>query len=166
MTGRKAKNCYRPAARGFLRRGPFIILLTLIASIVSAEAPADPVGVWIPARPDSVIERIHISGSPLDYIATIDYRCFTAVCSTFQSLIAEGSRPPTFSVRLEGGGPAPMLALRWQSGPPCNHAGSDQNPLVWWTASINPQPGKTDAGAVKRAVCLVHPPAPPSPKQR
>ena len=139
---------------------------TLIAGIVSVEASGGPVGVWIPVKPDRVIERIHVSGSPLDYIATIDYRCFGAICSTFQSLIAEGARPPTFSVRLEGVGPAPMLVMRWQTGPPCNRAGADENPLAWWTATINAPSGKTQAGAVPRGVCLVRAPAPPSPKRR
>ena len=143
-----------------------IVFILFIANVAPAEASNDPVGVWIPVDAHNVIVRIHISGSPLDYIATIDYRCGAAVCSTFQSLIADATHPPTFSVHLEGVGPAPMLALRWQSGPPCNRAGSDQNPLAWWTASINTQPGKTDAAAVKRAVCLVQPPAPPSQRRR
>ena len=138
----------------------------LIAGIVSVEASSTPVGVWIPVKPDRVIERIHVSGSPLDYIATIDYRCFGAICSTFQSFIAEGTRPPTFSVRLEGIGPAPMLVMRWQTGPPCNRTGADENPLAWWTAGTNASPGKAQTSAVPRAICLVRAPAPPSPKQR
>jgi hypothetical protein len=137
-----------------------------MANVAPAAASGNPLGVWTPVKRDNVIERIHVSGSPLDYIATIDYRCGAAVCSTFQSLIAEGVNPPTFSVHLEGVGPAPLLALRWQKGPPCNRAGSDENPLAWWTAAIHAPPGKKEAGAAGRVVCLVRLPAPPASQQR
>ena len=141
-----------------MRTVPLIVFAALVANGTPAAASGDPAGVWIPVNRDTVIERIHVSGSPLDYIATIDYRCGAAICSTFQSLIAEGANPPTFSVRLEGIGPAPLLALRWQNGPPCNRAGSDQNPLAWWTAAIHAPPGKKQQpGTAGRVLCLVHP---------
>jgi len=159
VTGRKTKNCYGRAPDS-LRRGELIILLTLVASVASPEAFGDPAGVWIPVKRDSVVERIHISGSPPDYIATIDYRCATAICSTFQSLIADPAHSSTFSVPLGSIGPAPMLALRWQKGPPCNRPGSDENPLAYWTADTARAPsGKTQRPAVG-GLCLVHPPTP------
>jgi hypothetical protein len=135
-------------------------LIALIANIVHAKA-FDVAGVWTPVKRDSVVERIHISGSPLDYIATIDYRCATAICSTFQSLIADPAHSETFSVPLGGIGPAPMLALRWQKGPPCNRAGSDENPLAFWTAASHVPSGRQQAGAAGRVMCLVRPPPPP-----
>ena len=159
MIGRKAKNWCGPAAR----IAP-LVLIALIANIVPAKA-FDVAGVWIPVKRDSVVERIHISGSPLDYIATVDYRCGTAICSTFQSLIADPAHSPIFSVPLGGIGPAPMLALRWQKGPPCNRTGSDENPLAWWTGAIHAPSGKQQASEAGRIMCLVHPP-PPSRERR
>ena len=137
-----------------------IILVLFIANVAAAEASHDPFGVWIPADAHSIIVRIHISGSPPTYIATVDYRCATSVCSTFQSLAAEGpSASPTFAVPLGSVGPAPILALRWQKGPPCNRTGSDDNGLAYWTAAINPPSGEKQAHAFGRIVCLVRPPA-------
>jgi hypothetical protein len=160
VTGRKTKKCYGSAAPDSLRRRELIILLTLVASVVSPEASGDPAGVWIPVKRDSAIERIHITGSPLDYIATVDYRCGAARCSTFQSLIGDAAHPPAYSVRLEGVGRTSMLALRWQKGPPCNRPGSDENPLAYWTADTARAPsGKTQMPAVG-GLCLVHPPTP------
>jgi hypothetical protein len=147
-----------------LRLCPFITAIALLANLKPVEAAGDPAGVWIPAKPDSVIERIHISGSPLDYIATIDYRCATAVCSTFQSLIADGARPPTYAVHLDGVGPAPVLALVWQRGQPCNRAGSDENPLAYWINSV--PSAKKQVGTPARVVCLVRPPVPQSRQRR
>lgn len=137
-----------------------IVLILFIANVAPAEASTDPAGVWIPADAHSIIVRIHISGSPPAYIATVDYRCATSVCSTFQSLVAEGpSASPTFAVPLGSVGPAPTLALRWQKGPPCNRAASDENALAYWTAAVNAPSGKKQAGAVGRVLCLVRPPA-------
>jgi hypothetical protein len=69
-------------------------------------------------------------------------------------------------VHLDGVGPAPLLALRWQKGPPCNRAGSDENPLAWWTAAIHAPAGKKEAGTAGRVVCLVPLSAPPAGRQR
>jgi hypothetical protein len=149
-----------------MRTVPLFGFVALVAHVAAAAASGDPSGVWTPVKRDSVIERIHVSGSPLDYIATIDYRCGAAVCSTFQSLNAEGGNPPTFSLHLDGIGPAPVLALRWQKGPPCNRAGSDESPLAWWTAAIHAPAGKKEAGAAGRVICLVRLPAPPASRQR
>ena len=135
-------------------------LILFIANVALAEASNDPAGVWIPADAHGIIVRVHISGSPLAYIATVDYRCATSVCSTFQSLVAEGpSAQPTFAVPLGSVGPAPTLALRWQKGPPCNRAVSDENALAYWTAAVNAPSGKKQAGASGRVLCLVRPPA-------
>jgi len=137
-----------------------IVFILFIANVAPAEASNDPVGVWIPVDAHNVIVRIHISGSPLAYIATVDYRCATSVCSTFQSLVAEGpSASPTFAVPLGSVGPAPTLALRWQKGPPCNRAGLDDNALAYWTAAINAPSGEKQARAFGRVVCLVRPSA-------
>src|SRR5690349_10076180 len=137
-----------------------IVLILFIANVAPAEASSDPVGVWIPADAHSIIVRIHISGSPPTYIATVDYRCATSVCSTFQSLAAEGpSASPTFAVPLGSVGPAPILALRWQKGPPCNCAESDDSALAYWTTNIRAPAGGKQARTFGRVVCLVRPPA-------
>ena len=132
-------------------------VLVVIATPVSGFA--GPEGVWIPAGADSVIKRIHISGSPFEYTATIDYRCATGVCSTLQSVSADSTNlPGTFFVDLPGVGPTPTLALRWQSGPPCNVAKSHENPLAFWASTIKTRSGKTQIGAVGHSWCLVRSP--------
>ena len=142
-----------------MRFGLLIDLFMLMVMLKPAEAFGDPAGVWIPVKPDKAIERIHISGSPFNYTATIDYHCSMGVCATLQSLVEDNAHfPPTYSVPLEGVGPAPMLALRWQKGPPCNRATSDENPLAYWAATPS---GKI--GAAVRMWCFIHPPAPHSP---
>ena len=141
-----------------MRRGLLINSILLIAALDPVAALSGPAGVWIPGNANSVIERIHIAGPPFNYTATIDYRCAMGVCSTLQSLIGDNASPPTFSVPLEGVGPAPVLELRWQKGPPCNRAGSDENPLAFWAT----QPGKVQTGPVGRVSCFIRPLASPS----
>ena len=137
-----------------------VVGLIALAYLVSAEASGNPVGVWIPVQSDSRITRIHISGFPLNYTATIDYRCFKATCSTLQSLIEDGTpHPSIFSVPLEGVGPAPMLVLRWQRGTPCNRPTSDENPLVFWGTTVAGPSMKTHVAPVGRPACFVHPPS-------
>lgn len=150
-----------------MRVGSYICSVMLIACLKPVEAFGDPRGVWIPANRDSLVTRIHVSGAALNYTAMIDYRCGLATCSTLQSLV-EGDNTPhpsTFSVSLEGIGPAPILELRWQPGPPCNRASSDENPLVVWGSASASGSGKTHFSPVGRATCFVHPPAPPSARQ-
>lgn len=132
----------------------------IAACLMSVEAFGNPVGVWIPVKSDSRITRIHISGFPLNYTATIDYRCFKATCSTLQSLIEDGTpQPSTFSIPLEGVGPTPMLVLHWQRGAPCNRLTSDENPLVFWDTTVAGHPTKTRLAPVDRPACFAHPPS-------
>ena len=149
-----------------MRIGALIGPIILVSILAPVQAFAGPEGVWISADASSTIKRIHISGSPFDYTALIDYRCRTGVCSTFQSLSADSTHlPPTFFVSLEGAGPTSTLALRWQSGPPCNHPKSGENPLAFWARAIRAPSGTTQIGTVGRSWCLVHPPAvQPSPR--
>jgi hypothetical protein len=135
-----------------------IVGLIAFACLVPGAALGGPLGVWIPIKPDSHITRIHISGVPLNYIATIDYRCFTARCSTLQSLI-EDSHSSIFSVQLEGVGPTPLLVLRWQRGTPCNRPTSDENPLVFWGTTVAGPSRSTQLVPVGRPSCFVHPPS-------
>ena len=136
-----------------------IASLIATAWLVSVQAFSNPVGVWIPVKSDSRITRIHISGVPLNYTATIDYHCLKATCSTLQSLMDDGTpRPSTFSVQLEGVGPTPVLVLRWQRGTPCNRATSDEYPLVFWGAPVAGPSSNTHLVPVGQPVCFVHPP--------
>ncbi|HEY2444485.1 MAG TPA: hypothetical protein VGI20_01935 [Rhizomicrobium sp.] len=133
-----------------------IALLMLIASVDRVEAFGGPQGVWVSGKPDSMIRRIHISGSPLSYMAMIDYRCAARMCSTLQSLAEDDTRsPPLFLVDLESADPARVLALRWQKGPPCNRVASDDNPLAFWTAPVD-KPG-APIHAIGRVWCFVRP---------
>ena len=135
--------------------------ILLVAALGPAAALGGPAGVWVPRDANGVIARIHISGSPFNYTATIDYHCGMGICSTLQSLIEDNAHsPPTFSVPLEGVGPAPMLALRWQKGPPCNRATSDENPLAYWANAKQTPSGKAQIVMVGRIWCFVHPAAP------
>jgi hypothetical protein len=143
-----------------MRPGSLIASIFFLMIFEPVAALSGPAGVWIPGNANSVIERIHIAGPPFNYTATIDYRCAMGVCSTLQSLIEDNASPPTYSVPLEGVGPAPVLELRWQKGSPCNRAASDENPLTFWVATS--QAGKTQARAVGRTWCFVRPPASPS----
>jgi hypothetical protein len=143
-----------------MRAGSLIGLTVLVALGGPVEA-AGPEGVWVSASPHSRIERIHISGSKFSYTATVDYRCFTGICSTLESLFEDDTHsPPLFSVPLENLGPAPIVALRWQSGPPCNRARSNENPLaVWANATVAPS-GATQIAEVGHPWCFVRPRAP------
>jgi hypothetical protein len=133
-----------------------IVCAIAFICLMSVEASGNPVGVWIPIKSDSRIRRIHISGFSLNYTATIDYRCLKATCSTLQSLIEDGTpHPSTFSVRLEGVGPTPMLVLRWQRGSPCNRPTSDENPFVFWGTTVAGPSTKTNLGPVGRPTCFV-----------
>jgi len=135
-----------------------IVVLIAFACLMSVDAFGNPLGVWIPVKSDSRITRIHISGFPLNYTATIDYRCLKATCSTLQSLIEDGTpHPSIFSVQLEGVGPTPMLALRWQRGTPCNRPTSDENPLVFWGSAVSGP--STHLVPVGHPACFVHPPS-------
>lgn len=139
-----------------MRPGPLIAsIFFLIAIFEPVAAFSGPAGVWIPGNANSSIERIHIAGPPFNYTATIDYRCAMGVCSTLQSLIEDNASPLTFSVPLEGVGPAPVLELRWKRGPPCNRAGSDENPLAFWATTT--EAGKPQIRTVGRIWCLVRP---------
>lgn len=147
-----------------MRPGLLIISNLLIAALDSVAPSGGPAGVWVPGNANSAIARIHISGSPFNYTATIDYRCGMGICSTLQSLIEDNAHSsPTFSVPLEGVGPAPMLALRWQKGPPCNRAASDENPLAYWANANQTPSGKMQIAMVGRIWCFVHPPVPRPP---
>lgn len=141
-----------------MRPGSLIASIFFLMIFEPVAASSGPAGVWVPGNANSVIERIHIAGPPFNYTATIDYRCAMGVCSTLQSLIGDNVSPPTFSVPLEGVGPAPVLELRWQKGSPCNRAASDENPLAFWAA----QSGKAQTSAVGRVWCFIRPPASPS----
>jgi len=135
-----------------------LIAFACLAS-VSVEAFGNPVGVWVPVKSDSRITRIHISGFPLNYTATIDYRCFSATCSTLQSLIEDGTpHPSIFSVPLEGVGPTPMFVLRWQRGAPCNRPTSDENPLAFWGTTVAGPLGKTRLVPAGWSGCFVRSP--------
>ena len=122
------------------------------------EAFGDPRGVWVPVKPSNPITRIHVFGSTLDYTATIDWRCGQATCSTLQSLVESDSAPDasTFSVSLENVGPAPMLELRWQRGPPCNGAMSNENLLVAWGTMIASPTGASHFRTVGPPTCFAH----------
>jgi hypothetical protein len=142
-----------------MRPGSLIAsIFFLIVIFEPVAALSSPAGVWVSGNANSVIERIHIVGPPFNYTATIDYRCAMGVCSTLQSLIGDNASPPTYSVPLEGVGPAPVLELRWQKGPPCNLAKSDEHPLAFWAT----QSGKVQTGPVGRVSCFIRPPASPS----
>lgn len=132
------------------------VLTSLTAILQTATVLGGPEGVWVPVQSGSAIERIHVFGLSFDYTATIDYRCRTGVCSTLESVSTDSAqRPPVFFVQLEGVGPTPQFALRWRSGPPCNRAKSDENPLGFWAKAIPAQSGQSQIGPAGRSWCFV-----------
>jgi hypothetical protein len=146
-----------------MRRDWLIGLIVLMAILWPGQTVAGPDGVWLPVDARNKIVRIHVSGARFAYTAMVDYRCGMGVCSTLESLFEDDSQhPPIFSVPLEGIGPAPVLALRWQSGPPCNLAKLNDNPLALWANATLAPSGGMKFTAAGRAWCLVRPPAPRS----
>jgi hypothetical protein len=150
-----------------MRLRPLIGPIVLMVLSAPAGASGSPTGVWVSGNANSKVERIHISGAPFSYTAMIDFRCFTGLCSTLQGLFEDDSQhPPIFSAPLEGIGPAPVLALRWQAGPPCNRPRSTDNPLAYWATATLSKSGSTQLHAAGSSWCLHSPARPQGPASK